>query len=91
LTTTPQQDLTKLIEARDRLRRMDRRVRRTQDGESGLLPVMEDFLCSVVGRGKRRPRKAGVGLRGGQQTHYLSSKTKATPETLVASIQEALK
>jgi hypothetical protein len=57
LTASSPAELAPLVAARERLRRLDRAVMPEGAGTPGVLSAMEQFLTSVVGRGRRRPRQ----------------------------------
>jgi hypothetical protein len=54
LTAQSGAELGPVVEARERLRRLDRQAAQARDEPAGLLPVREEFLASVV-TGRRKP------------------------------------
>ena len=79
-----------LVEARQQLRRLDRRVPETADVADGMVPAMEDFLKAVGGRRKRDRKTAGRAMAG-ERAYAPRGESKAGQPQSLAALLDVLR
>jgi hypothetical protein len=91
LTTDSPGEWDALVEARQQLRELDRRVPETADETDGMVPAMENFLQAVGGRRKRDRKTTPRRPVAGERAYPPGGESQAGQPQSLAAVLDALR